>query len=169
MNTAYILTGGNLGDRLANLALAKQNLAKEMGSIVKSSFIYETEAWGNHDQPDFYNQVHIINTKFSAEQLMENILKIEEQMGRVRTLKNASRIIDIDILFLNSDIINKKELVIPHAQIANRCFVLTPLNELSPQFVHPVFNKTISELLSACKDPLRVKQLTIVLPYQQTA
>ena len=102
MNTGYILTGGNLGNRLVNLQKAKEYLGKETGNIVTSSSIYETEAWGNNDQPDFYNQVHIIKTKFSAEQMMEKILKIEEQMGRVRASKNASRIIDIDILFFNA-------------------------------------------------------------------
>ena len=107
MNTGYILTGGNLGDRLANLQMAKEYLGNETGEIVTSSSIYETEAWGNNDQPDFYNQVHIINTKLSAEQMMEKILKIEEQMGRVRAAKNASRIIDIDLLFFNDAVINK--------------------------------------------------------------
>ena len=167
MNTGYILTGGNIGDRLANLQKANQYLGKEAGNIVTSSSIYETEAWGNNDQPDFYNQVHIISTKLSAEQLMEKILKIEEQMGRVRAAKNASRIIDIDILFFNDDVINKRDLIIPHAEISNRRFVLTPLNELSPEFVHPVLNKSINELLSTCKDTLRVKPLKTFLPYQQ--
>jgi 2-amino-4-hydroxy-6-hydroxymethyldihydropteridine diphosphokinase len=167
MNTGYILTGANLGDRLANLQKAKEHLGIETGNIVASSFVYETEAWGNNDQPDFYNQVHIIHTKLSAEQMMEKILEIEEQMGRVRGAKNASRIIDIDILFFNDDIINKKELVIPHPEISNRRFVLTPLNELSPELVHPVLNRTIHELLSTCKDKLSVKQLKTLLPYQQ--
>jgi 2-amino-4-hydroxy-6-hydroxymethyldihydropteridine diphosphokinase len=167
MNTGYILTGGNLGDRLANLQKAKQYLGKETGNIVTSSSIYETEAWGNSDQPDFYNQVHIITTKLSAEQMMEKILKIEEQMGRVRAAKNASRIIDIDILFFNDDIINKQNLIIPHAEISNRRFVLTPLNELSPELVHPVLHKSIHELLSACKDTLRVRPLKTLLPHQQ--
>jgi 2-amino-4-hydroxy-6-hydroxymethyldihydropteridine diphosphokinase len=167
MNTVYILTGGNLGDRLANLQKAKEYLGNETGNIVLSSSIYETEAWGNTDQPDFYNQVHIINTKLSAEQMMEKILKIEEQMGRVRTVKNASRIIDIDILFFNNDVINKRDLAIPHPEISNRRFVLTPLNELSPELVHPVLNKSINEWLSTCKDTLSVRSLKAILPYQQ--
>jgi 2-amino-4-hydroxy-6-hydroxymethyldihydropteridine diphosphokinase len=167
MNKVYILTGGNLGDRLANLLKAKQYLGKETGNIIASSSIYETEAWGNNDQPDFYNQVHIITTKLSAEQMMDKILKTEEQMGRVRAAKNASRIIDIDILFFNHDVINKKDLIIPHAEISNRRFVLTPLNELSPGFVHPVLHKTINELLSTCKDTLSVRPLKTLLPYKE--
>ena len=167
MNTGYILTGGNLGDRLENLQKAKQYLGVSTGNIVRSSSIYETEPWGNNNQPDFYNQVHIIDTKLSAGQMMEKILKIEEQMGRIRAAKNASRIIDIDILFFNDDTINTGDLIIPHAEISNRRFVLTPLHELSPDLVHPVLHKSIHELLSACKDTLRVRPLHTLLPYQE--
>ena len=166
MNKVYILTGGNLGDRMSNLQQAREYLDKEAGSITSSSSVYETEAWGSTNQPDFYNQVHIIMTKLSAEEVMEKILEIEERMGRIRGAKNASRIIDIDILFFNADIINKKNLIIPHAEISNRRFVLTPLNELSPGFVHPVLNKTIGELLAVCKDPLSVRALTVLHPDQ---
>ncbi|MEP6928328.1 MAG: 2-amino-4-hydroxy-6-hydroxymethyldihydropteridine diphosphokinase [Ginsengibacter sp.] len=168
MNIVYVLTGGNLGNRLANLENAKEYLKKETGNILRSSAIYETQAWGNTEQPDFYNQVHIINTKLSPEQIMQKILKIEEQMGRVRTIKNASRVIDIDILFFNNDVINKKDLIIPHEEISNRRFVLIPLNELSSGLVHPVFHKSISELLSTCKDTLSVKLLKTLSPFQPT-
>ncbi len=156
MNTVYMLTGGNLGNRLANLEKAKDYLKKEIGKILRSSAVYETEAWGNNEQPDFYNQVHIVNTKLSAEKIMEKILGIEKKMGRIRTIKNAARLIDLDILFFNSEIINKPDLIIPHAEIANRRFVLAPLTELSPQMIHPCLNKSISELLSICKDMLKV-------------
>ena len=156
MNTAYILTGGNLGNRLLNMEQAKNYLRKDVGKIIKSSVMYETAAWGNDDQPDFYNQVHVIKTNLSAQQVIQSVLLIEEKMGRVRTFKNAARIIDIDILFFNNDIITATNLVIPHPEIANRRFVLEPLNELSPQFMHPVLHKTIKELLSTCKDMLKV-------------
>ena len=165
MNKTYILTGGNLGNRGANLQLAKDHLEKEVGEIISSSSVYETEAWGNNDQPDFYNQVHIISTSLPAEELMKKILEIEKQIGRIRTIKNASRIIDIDILFFNSEIINKPNLKIPHPEINNRRFVLTPLNELSPGFIHPVLKKTISELLSTCQDRLSVKALKKPISY----
>ena len=162
MNTVYVLTGGNLGNKNANLLKAKEYLQKQTGNIVASSSVYQTEAWGNNNQPDFYNQVHIIKTKFSAEELMKNILEIEEQMGRIRTEKNAARLIDIDILFFNDEVINKKNLIIPHAEIGNRRFVLTPLNELSSSLIHPVLHKTVAELLAICKDPLEVKVLNSV-------
>lgn len=156
MNTVYILTGGNVGKRLINLGNAQKFLEDEIGKIEKSSSIYETAAWGNNDQPDFYNQAHIIKTKLSPEDIMQKILKIEEKMGRVRTFKNAARIIDIDILFFNEEIINKPGLIIPHAEIANRRFVLEPLNELSPHMIHPRLRKSVKELLSTCKDMLKV-------------
>ncbi|MEP7252558.1 MAG: 2-amino-4-hydroxy-6-hydroxymethyldihydropteridine diphosphokinase [Ginsengibacter sp.] len=156
MNIAYILTGGNLGNRLINMERAQKYLEEDVGKIARSSKIYETAAWGNSEQPDFYNQVHIVKTNLSAQEVMQSVLLIEEKMGRVRTFKNAARIIDIDILFFNNDIINSINLVVPHPEIANRRFVLEPLNELSPQFMHPVLHKTIKELLSTCKDMLKV-------------
>ncbi len=160
MHTLYVLIGGNIGDRRNNLEVAICWLQKEIGQVIGSSGVYETEAWGNNDQPDFYNQVHIINTQLPAEEAMDKILDIEEKMGRVRTIKNAERIIDIDILFFNKEIINVTGLTVPHPEIANRRFVLAPLDELSPGFVHPVLHKSIHELLSTCKDGLEVKPLT---------
>lgn len=156
MNTVYILTGGNLGDKLSNLKSAQKYLGDEIGEFERSSSIYETAAWGKNDQDDFYNQVHIIKTKFAAEEIIQKILKIEEKMGRKRTFKNAARLIDIDILFFNNEIIEMPGLIIPHAEIANRRFVLQPLNELSPQMRHPLLKKSIAELLSTCKDMLKV-------------
>ncbi len=159
VNQAYILTGGNLGNKIANLKKAAQILQNEVGQIVKSSSIYKTAAWGNRDQPDFYNQVHLIKTSLAANQLMETILQIEEAMGRIRTQKNAARIIDIDILFYNNEIINDPGLTIPHPEIPNRRFVLAPLNEIAPGFVHPSLAKKITELLNASSDTLKVTRV----------
>ena len=153
---AYLLLGGNIGDRLANFEKAKQLLEKQVGKIITSSSIYETASWGNTDQPDFLNQVLLIETNLTAEQIMEQILLIESKLGRVRTEKNASRTIDIDILFFNEQIIETKSIIIPHPQIQNRKFVLYPLNELAPDLAHPVLKKTIHELLFQCKDTLAV-------------
>lgn len=158
MNTIFLITGGNIGNRNKNLQTAAALIEERIGRIIKSSKIYETDAWGIRDQPAFYNQVHIIESKFPAEEIIKRILKIEEKMGRIRTIKNAARIIDIDILFFNDELINEPNLIIPHAEISNRCFVLIPLNELVPEMIHPVFNKSIHELLSACKDELKVMQ-----------
>jgi 2-amino-4-hydroxy-6-hydroxymethyldihydropteridine diphosphokinase len=156
MNKIFLLTGGNIGNRKKNLETAAVFIQKEIGSIVRSSKIYETEAWGITNQASFYNQVLLIESKFSAKEILQKILKIEEDMGRVRTVKNAARIIDIDILFFNKEVINEPNLNVPHGEIANRRFVLTPLNELAPNFVHPVFNKSIHNLLANCTDELKV-------------
>ena len=159
MNAAYILIGGNLGDRINNLAEARMNIEKDLGEIIKTSSIYETASWGITDQPDFLNQVLLVETTFSAEETMQIILSIENKMGRVRTEKNASRIIDIDILFFNDEIINQKDLTIPHPEIQNRKFALIPLNEIAPHFLHPVFKQSIQNLLSTSKDKLEVRPL----------
>ena len=165
MNSTYLLIGGNLGDRIENLNTAKGFVKKDIGKIKTASSIYETAAWGITKQPDFLNQVLFVETKFSAKQIMNIIFSIENKMGRVRTEKNASRIIDIDILFFNNDIINEPSLIIPHPEIENRKFVLVPLAELSPHFNHPVLKNPVSQILSECKDELDVKlfKLTVSL------
>ena len=156
MNKIFLITGGNIGNRKKNLEAAATLIRDQIGIIVKSSKIYETDAWGITDQPAFYNQVHIVESNFSAKEILNKILNIEEKMGRVRTVKNAARIIDIDILFFNNEIINKPNLNVPHPQIINRRFVLMPLNELAPEMIHPVFKKSIHQLLVNCKDELGV-------------
>ena len=156
MNKVFLITGGNIGNRKKNLKTAAVLIKEHIGKILQSSKVYETEAWGNNDQPVFYNQVHIIESEFSAEQTINKILQIEQQMGRIRTIKNAARIIDIDILFYNNEIINKSNLIVPHLEISNRRFVLMPLNELAPNMVHPVLKKTINELFAVCRDMLKV-------------
>jgi len=160
MNKLFLITGGNIGDRKKNLETAAVLIKRRVGKITKLSKIYETEAWGNRDQPAFYNQVLVIESKFSAWEILTAILKIEEEMGRKRTVKNAARIIDIDILFFNEDIVNEQNLVIPHPEIGNRRFVLSPLNEIAPQMFHPVLKKTIRQLLSESKDQLKVNPVS---------
>ncbi|MEO8960933.1 MAG: 2-amino-4-hydroxy-6-hydroxymethyldihydropteridine diphosphokinase [Ginsengibacter sp.] len=159
MNTVFLITGGNIGNRKENLQTAAISIEEEIGEIIRSSKIYETEAWGLTSQSSFYNQVHIIKSELSADKILDTILKIEAKMGRVRTIKNAARIIDIDILFFNDAIINKPNLIIPHPEINNRRFVLMPLEEVAPEMIHPVSKKNIKELLPLCKDTLKVMPL----------
>jgi 2-amino-4-hydroxy-6-hydroxymethyldihydropteridine diphosphokinase len=159
MNKIFLITGGNIGDRKKNLKAALGLIQSKIGKIIKSSKIYETDAWGITDQKSFYNQVHVVESDFSAQEVMKKILKIEEEMGRVRTIKNAARIIDIDILFFNEDIVNQQNLTIPHPQIINRRFVLSPLDEIASNMIHPVYKKNIHELLAMCKDELKAKPL----------
>ncbi|HEY5391847.1 MAG TPA: 2-amino-4-hydroxy-6-hydroxymethyldihydropteridine diphosphokinase [Hanamia sp.] len=159
MNKVFIITGGNIGDRMKNLETAEKMIEEQIGHIIQTSKIYETEAWGINDQPSFYNQVLIVETNFSADKVIKKILKIEEDMGRVRTIKNAARNIDIDILFFNDDIVNEENLTIPHPQMIKRRFVLMPLNEIASAKNHPVYNKSVAQLLAECKDELKVTPL----------
>ena len=159
-NFVYILLGGNLGDREENMTVARSYIEEQVGKIIKVSSIYETASWGIAGQPDFLNQVVLILTNFSAEKVMETILAIENKMGRIRTEKNASRIIDIDILFFNDEVINEPGLTVPHPQIQNRKFVLEPLDEIASDLIHPIFKQSIKNLLSTSKDKLKVKPLS---------
>ncbi|MFT3911240.1 MAG: 2-amino-4-hydroxy-6-hydroxymethyldihydropteridine diphosphokinase [Ferruginibacter sp.] len=159
MNKTYLLLGSNMGNSKQQLANACKHIKQSIGKIVRQSALYKTAAWGNTDQPDFINQVIVVETSLTAADCMNTILRIEKDMGRIRTVKNAPRVIDIDILFFNKDIINTKLLQLPHPFIQERRFVLVPLNELSPRFIHPVFNKTVSLLLKECPDKLDVKKI----------
>jgi len=159
MNVSYILTGSNLGNRLEYLMNAKEAIAKTTGPVVHASSIYETAAWGLEDQPSFLNQALEIHTTFSASLLLDRLLKIEEDLGRKRDVKYGPRLIDIDILFFNNEVIEQKGLTIPHPQLHNRRFALQCLGDIAPTFVHPVFNKSVRELLVECVDPLAVKKI----------
>lgn len=159
MSKAYLLIGGNLGDRAANLQQAIALISEQCGPVIRSSSLYETAAWGLTEQPSFLNQALEIETKLNARQLMRKILNIEEEMGRVRKEKFGPRIIDIDILFFNDEIHDMRFLKIPHPEIQNRRFVLTPMNEIAAGFEHPVLKKTITQLLEECPDNLEVKRI----------
>lgn len=147
-----------MGNSKSQLTTAILNIEKLIGCLTRQSGIYSTAAWGNLNQPDFLNQVITVETKLSAHQTMQTILSIEKKMGRIRTIKNAPRIIDIDILFFNKEIIEEAQLSIPHPQIQNRRFVLIPLNQLSPNLKHPVLKKSVHQLLIHCSDKLNVKK-----------
>jgi 2-amino-4-hydroxy-6-hydroxymethyldihydropteridine diphosphokinase len=156
MNKAFLLTGGNMGNRAENLKRSCTLIEHYCGSVVKKSALYETAAWGKTDQPDYLNQVLLLDTELPPEELLRNILTIEKEMGRMRTEKYGPRNIDIDILLYNDLVINEPELKIPHPQMENRRFALVPLNEIASELVHPLFHKTILELLIECPDPLAV-------------
>jgi 2-amino-4-hydroxy-6-hydroxymethyldihydropteridine diphosphokinase len=158
MNDAYLLTGGNIGNRLVSLQQACMKIEKQAGIVLQKSAVYETAAWGVTDQDLFLNQVLLVSTSLPPEELLHTLLHIEQELGRKRIVKMGPRIIDIDILFYNNEIISTPVLTVPHPQIANRRFVLTPLNEIAPCFVHPVLQKTIAELLEICPDELEVKK-----------
>jgi 2-amino-4-hydroxy-6-hydroxymethyldihydropteridine diphosphokinase len=160
MNYAYLLTGGNMGNREDHLKVAAQLLGERCGKIVDRSGVYETAPWGKTDQDMFLNQVLVLETRMNARELLDIILMIENLMGRNRDEKNGPRLIDIDILFFNHEVIGKPGLVVPHPHLAERRFVLAPLDEVAAAYIHPVFFKTVSELLIECKDPLSVKRIS---------
>ena len=159
MNKAYLLIGGNEGDRFDYLKQAREYIKADCGKILIQSSIYETSAWGNTTQPAFLNQALLIETAMNARLLMRTILEIEKKMGRTRMEKYGPRIIDIDILFFDKDIIEEEGLMIPHPQLQYRRFVLQPMNEIAPGFGHPLLYKTIHTLLAECTDELDVKKL----------
>lgn len=156
MNTAYLLTGGNIGDRMNYLLRAKEAISKNCGRVLKQSSVYETAAWGNENQNAFLNQVLKIETPLNAVELLNAVLQIEQQLGRKREQKYGPRTIDIDILFFNEEVINQHGLKLPHPELQNRRFVLVPLNEIAADRMHPVLRKPVSQILEECSDPLTV-------------
>lgn len=159
IHTAYILLGSNMGRRKSFLQKASKQIRKRVGIITRSSSIYQTAAWGKTNQPEFLNQVLEVNTESTASACLHLLLKIESEMGRVRSEKNAPRTIDLDILYFDGLILNTPSLTIPHPFILERRFVLTPLQEISPDYLHPVYQKSNTALLQQCSDPLNVKKL----------
>jgi 2-amino-4-hydroxy-6-hydroxymethyldihydropteridine diphosphokinase len=172
MTAVYLLLGTNMGDRLQHLEDACVLLSalkgndgqpvlgssKDVPGIFTKSPIYETAAWGKIEQADYLNQAVAFSTALDPWKLLEATSAIESQLGRVRRKVWEPRIIDIDILFYGSQIIREDRLVIPHPHLQDRRFVLQPLSDIAPSFVHPVLKKTICTLLKQCKDPLWVRK-----------
>ena len=159
MNNVFLLLGSNLGDRNLLLQMAITEIAKRVGQVLKVSAVYETQSWGRTEEPDYLNQVIFLKTDLSANILLSKILEIETDLGRKRYEKWGSRLIDIDILFYNDEIINQDDLQVPHPELQNRRFTLEPLAEIAPDFIHPVLNKTVFELKKSLTDGLIVKKL----------
>ena len=159
MNSAYLITGGNMGQREDQLSYAAKLIEERCGSIIDRSSIFETAAWGKTNQENFLNQALVLETTLNPRDLLNEILYIENLMGRDRVEKYGPRIIDIDIIFFNHQKIKENGLVIPHPEMSRRRFVLEPLNEVIPAYIHPVFFKTVNELLLQCNDTLPVKKI----------
>jgi len=156
MYNVYLLLGTNLGDKMAYINQAQQLIQAQCGNIIQQSSIYETAAWGITDQPSFYNQVCVLVTDLQPDLLMQTLLNIEIQMGRKRLVKFGARIIDIDILFIDNLQVNTALLQVPHPLVQERKFALLPLQEIAPNLVHPIFQKSIETLVLECKDLLDV-------------
>ena len=157
MTEVYLLLGSNEGKPGENLATARLLIAERAGTLVKLSSVYETEAWGVKEQQSFLNQAIQIQTHLSPSNLLITLKSIEKEMGRKETTKWGPRVIDLDILFYANQTVDLPDLKIPHPYIQERRFTLVPMAEIAPNFVHPVFEKTMIELLSICADNSEVK------------
>lgn len=146
LSKVYLGLGTNLGDRFSNLVRTMEGLGTEV-FITDKSPVYETQAWGVVDQPDFLNMCLAGWTKLSPFELLRFIKWLEATMGRVPTIRWGPRLIDVDILFYDELILEKPTLTIPHKGVAERATVLVPLYDIAPDLEHPISLKTIGELL----------------------
>lgn len=156
----YLLLGSNLGDREILMAEAVVAIEKRIGQVFAKSSYYETDAWGNEDQPSFLNVAVGLKTNLEPLQVLKEALSIELELGRVRHEKWGARLIDIDIILFEDLVVDMgAQLQIPHPQMQHRKFVLMPLAEIAGHVVHPVFQKQISEILSILDDNLTVTKI----------
>ena len=157
MVKVYLGLGSNLGVRLKNLEKACIAIGIEAGQIIDRSHVYETEPWGFSSQHNFLNMVVCIETAQNPGGLLLSLQKIETRIGRIRKgIGYSPRIIDIDILLYDDQLITSKNLIIPHPLFHERRFVLKPLSDIAPDLLHPVLNRKITDLLSDCMDQSRV-------------
>jgi len=157
MRKAILHLGSNKESREQHLADALHSIEKRIGSLAKESSIYETEPWGEKEQMAFLNIAVEVHTKLMPHSMLQEINAIENELGRTRDKKWGSRTIDIDILFIENEVIKDERLTIPHPFIEKRNFVMVPLNEIVPDLIHPNLNKKISQLLKESDDTCMVK------------
>ena len=157
MAKIYLSTGSNQGDRLMLLVAAAKYISKMVGRVDQFSQVIESEPWGFEAETTFYNQVLVVETALAPREVLEQVLKIEQILGRERSGNGySSRTIDIDILFFDSELINEPDFVVPHPGLHKRRFVLFPLAEVAPELIHPVFKVPVAKLLERLHDESRI-------------
>lgn len=156
MARVVLITGGNQGEVKPRLHKAQAMINNEIGPVMRCSHRYKTRAWGFDAEEHFTNQVLVADTDLSPREVLEKVLEIEQALGRDRAAEEAekkrtgqaysSRVIDIDILFYDDEVVDEPDLKIPHPRLHERDFVLEPLFEVVPRKVHPVLGKSVGEL-----------------------
>ena len=157
--TVFVLLGSNLGDRELLVNQASKMIGVRCGKIVAKSRLYESEPWGFKSEHWFLNQVVKVETALSPDDLMKELLDIEKELGRDRSVPHegyVSRPMDLDILYFGSEIIDTQMVTAPHPRLHERRFTLLPLCDVAPDFVHPVMKKTNLQLLDECQDAGKV-------------
>jgi len=157
MEKLVLIIGGNIGDRLLLINQTVDLLNTIFGPMDRASSIYESSPWGGNSSGNYLNQVLIYSTDLSPKKVLKQIQKIEDLLGRQRDMKWGDRTMDIDILYYGKKIISSDLLRIPHPFIGARKFVLIPLQEVLPDFIHPVLKMTNVELMENCPDTSEVK------------
>ena len=148
----HLILGSNLGDRVAQVALARQLIFMQVGNIKSQSSLYETQPWGHEEQPWFINQVIAVDSPLEPSLMLYTVKKIEKEAGRKPGEKWHERHIDIDILLAEDLVVEEEDLIIPHPLFHLRNFTLDPLMEIDAHLMHPVLGKTIEELYLECRD-----------------
>jgi deoxyguanosine kinase len=162
--TFYIALGSNKGDKFKNLQDAIDLIHARIGIIIRISKVYKSPAFG-FESDDFLNACLVVESDLQAQKVLEQLLVIEVELGRVRSKKSTyeARTIDLDIVFVQDDIIDTNTLQVPHPEMQKRKFVLLPLNDVAPSVKHPILNKEVSELLETCEDESILEPINIWL------
>jgi 2-amino-4-hydroxy-6-hydroxymethyldihydropteridine diphosphokinase len=161
MHQVFLSIGGNLGNKRANFDKVYTHIQNELGYIILRSSVYETPAWGFDSEDPFWNQVLCIETHLNPSEILEKIKKIDAAFGRKRNSEGySSREMDVDILYFDDQTINTENLTIPHPLMHKRLFVLVPLAEIAPRFVHPVLKLISIEMQNSCEDKSEIKKVS---------